>query len=229
MTVTTTKLTGAAGLAAVASGLIFIGVQVNHPDLDATSITSADMAVRDVLKVLMAALGLVGITGMYLHQVKRAGVLGLIGYLLLGSCYLLIMSTAFVALTVLPTIAGSNVAYVNDVLAAATNGRAAGDIGLLQPAILVQAFTYIVGGLLFGIALYRQRVLARWAAALLAASGAISIALSVMPDAFYRLLAFPDGIAMIGLGYSLWRHARTPTTQPTTVPASARHSRADAT
>jgi hypothetical protein len=25
-----------------------------------------------------------------------------------------------------------------------------------------------------------------------------------MPDAFFRLLAFPNGIAMIGLGVSLW-------------------------
>jgi hypothetical protein len=33
-----------------------------------------------------------------------------------------------------------------------------------------------------------------------------------MPDAFYRLLAVPNGIAMIGLGYSLWRTARTATT-----------------
>ena len=30
-----------------------------------------------------------------------------------------------------------------------------------------------------------------------------------MPDAFYRLLAFPNGIAMIALGYSLWKVART--------------------
>jgi hypothetical protein len=29
-----------------------------------------------------------------------------------------------------------------------------------------------------------------------------------MPDAFYRLLAYPNGIAMIGLGYSLWSTAR---------------------
>jgi hypothetical protein len=27
-----------------------------------------------------------------------------------------------------------------------------------------------------------------------------------MPDTFFRLLAFPNGIAMIALGYSLWRH-----------------------
>ena len=29
-----------------------------------------------------------------------------------------------------------------------------------------------------------------------------------MPDAFYRFLAFPNGIAMIALGYSLWQVAR---------------------
>ena len=47
-------------------------------------------------------------------------------------------------------------------------------------------------------------------------SGVVSAVLSVMPDAFYRLLAFPNGIAMVGLGYSLWRTARTSTTtQPT--------------
>ena len=50
--------------------------------------------------------------------------------------------------------------------------------------------------------------LARWAAALLAVGGIVTVALSVMPDAFYRLLALPNGIAMILLGYSLWRHQR---------------------
>jgi hypothetical protein len=44
---------------------------------------------------------------------------------------------------------------------------------------------------------------------LLAVSGVASAALSLMPDAFYRLLAFPNGIAMVALGYSLWRTART--------------------
>jgi hypothetical protein len=31
----------------------------------------------------------------------------------------------------------------------------------------------------------------------------------VLPDAFYRLLAYPNSIAMIGLGYSLWCTTRT--------------------
>jgi peptidoglycan/LPS O-acetylase OafA/YrhL len=82
----------------------------------------------------------------------------------------------------------------------------------------VQGFAYLAGGLLFGIALYRARVLARWAAVLLAVGGVVSAALSVMPDAFYRLLAYPNGIAMIGLGYSLWSTARRDVpTQPAEV------------
>jgi hypothetical protein len=79
-----------------------------------------------------------------------------------------------------------------------------------------------VAGLLFGIALYRAHVRARWAAALLAVGGIVSAVLALMPDAFYRLLAFPNGIAMIGHGYSLWLTTRTSSTmQPTdgTMPA----------
>jgi hypothetical protein len=218
MTVTPTTLTKAAGAAAVAAGLIFIGVQINHPHLDATSITTTEVVLRNSLKVLMAALALAGITGMYLSRIRRNGVLGLIGYLLLSIGYLVIMSTTFAAAYVLPTIADTNPGYVNDVIAETTGGTATGDIGVLQTVLQVQGIAYLAGGLVFGIALYRARVLARWAAALLAVGGVVTIVLTLMPDAFYRLLAFPNGIAMIGLGLSLWSTARGGiTTQPATV------------
>ena len=86
-------------------------------------------------------------------------------------------------------------------------GTVHGDIGPLKTVIQLQGFAYLFGGLMFGIALFRARVLARWAAALLAIGGVASAVLSLMPDAFYRLIAFPNGIAMIGLGYSLWHSA----------------------
>jgi hypothetical protein len=209
MAITTTRLTGAAGICAAVAGAIFIGVQIGHPHVDTTSITTTEVAVRNSLKVVMAALALAGITGMYLSQVRRNGFLGLIGYLLLGTGYLLIMSTTFVSAYVLPSIAGADPSYVKDVIAAATGGTATGDIGALGTAIQFQGFTYLAGGLVFGIALYRAGVLARWAAALLAVGGVVSVVLSVMPDAFYRFLAFPNGIAMIALGYSLWGEQRT--------------------
>jgi hypothetical protein len=208
MTVRTSALTRAAGAAAVAAGAIFIAVQINHPHVDVTSITTTEVVIRNSLKVLMAALALAGITGMYLSQVRRNGVLGLIGYLVLATGYLLIMSSTFIAAYVLPSIAGTDPGYVEDVIALSTGGTVNGDIGALGAVWQIQGLCYLAGGLVFGVALYRARVLARWATALLAVGGVVSAALAVMPDAFYRLLAFPNGIAMIGLGYSLWRVQR---------------------
>jgi hypothetical protein len=94
VTVTPTSLIRAAGAAAVVAGLIFIGVQIGHPHADVTNVTTTEWAIRNSLKVLMAALALAGITGMYLSQVRRNGVLGLVGYLLLAVGYLLIRRRA---------------------------------------------------------------------------------------------------------------------------------------
>jgi hypothetical protein len=225
MTVTPSFLIRAAGAAAAAAGVLFIGVQIGHPELDATSITTTDVYVRDQLKVLMAVLGLVGISGMYLSQVRRNGVLGLVGYVLLAAGYLLIMCGVFVAAYVLPEVAESAPGYVSDLIAVDTGrGSVEGDIGAMQTVIQLRGIAYLAGGLLFGIALYRAHVLARWAAALLAVGGLVSVVLSLMPDAFYRLLAFPNGIAMIGLGISLWRSQRQ--ADQTHGPAEARPERA---
>src|ERR671932_723611 len=87
MTVTTTSLPKAAGVAAAAAGAIFIGVQIGHPQLNLTTITTTDVFVRDFGKVLMCALAVAGLSGMYLSQIRRNGVLGLVGYLVLAANY----------------------------------------------------------------------------------------------------------------------------------------------
>ena len=130
MTITPNLLTRWAGLAAVAAGAIFIGVQINHPQLNAISIQTTEVGVRDTLKVVMAALALVGITGMYLNQVRKHGLLGLIGYVVFAAGYLGIMCVAFTAAYVLPEVASSNPGFVNDAIAVNTGrGTVKGDIG----------------------------------------------------------------------------------------------------
>ena len=221
MSITSSTLTRLAAVAAGTAGLLFIGVQIGHPHADVETITTTEVAVRNTVKLVMAALVLVGITGMYLRQTREAGLLGLIGYLVFGAGYLLIMSTTFVAAYVLPSLATSDPAYVQDVLDVATGRATGGDIGALGTVFQLQGFAYLAGGLLFGIALYRARVLTRWAAALLAVSGLVSAALTYLPDAFYRLLAFPNAVAMIALGWSLWQVARADERPAATRPAPA--------
>jgi len=204
MAITTSTLFRAAAVAAVAAGLIFIGVQINHPHLNAASITSSDVVIRNSLKMLMAALALAGITGVYLLQVTKIGKLGLVGYLVFAAGYLSMLGTEYVAALVLPSIAHTSTAYVNDVIAAATNAPVTGDIGQMRFAILFTGLTYIAGGVLFAIALFRVNVLARWASALLAVGTLSAIGAGIVPQ-YERLFAIPTGLALVGLGYSLWR------------------------
>jgi hypothetical protein len=209
MTVTPNTLFRATGVAAAVAGLIFIGVQIGSPHLDGTTITTTNAVVRDSLKVLMAALALAGISGMYLLQVKKIGVLGLLGYLGFATGYLTMLGIEFVGAFVLPSIAHSSPTYVSNAIAEATNGTVTGSIGLIKVAILVNGITYVVGGLIFGIALFRANVLARWAAVLLACGSVATVATGVMPQ-YERLFAFPTGVALIGLGYSVWHAQRAP-------------------
>jgi len=220
MTITSTTLFRAAGAAAALAGLIFIGVQINHPYLDATSITSTDAMTRDSLKMLMAALALAGITGVYLRQVTKIGVLGLLGYVLFAAGYLSIFGTEFVAALVLPSIADTANAYTNNVIAFANNRPTTGDIGLMHTAILFTGVTYVAGGFIFAIALFRANVLARWAAALLALGTLATIAVGLVPQ-YERLFAIPTGLALVGLGYSLWREQRAQATPPVLNPVSS--------
>jgi hypothetical protein len=67
--------------------------------------------------------------------------------------------------------------------------------------------------------LFRARVLARWAAALLAVGTAGTAAPAVLPESFNRPFAVPVGVALIGLGVSLWRHQQDASAD--TVPASS--------
>lgn len=213
MSITATKLTRAAGLCAIAAGLLFAAVQINHPHLDTNFVTTTEWTVRQGMKVLMAALALIGITGMYLRQTKETGVLGLIGYVLFSAGYLTMLSVETIGMVVLPTIAHSAPGYVNDVLAASTNGSAAGDIGLIQPLIAFMGIAYLGGGLLFAIALFRAQVLVRWTAVLLAVGAVAPIAILVLPQINFRLFALPNAIALVALGFSLWREQRTVTGQ----------------
>lgn len=209
MTITTTTLTRAAGLCAVVAGALFIGVQINHPPVDLAIVTTGEWAIRQSIKVAVAVLALAGITGMYLSQARKMGVLGLAGYVLLGGGFLAMLSLEVVGLVVLPAIAESAPGYVSAVLAVATGGAASADIGLLQALNLAVGIGYLAGGLVFGIALFRAGVLARWAAVLLSVATTATAAIPLLPQVNQRLFAVPTGVALIGLGYSLWREHRT--------------------
>ncbi len=224
MTITTTSLTRAAGISAAVAGLIFIAVQINHPPMDVASVATTEWVVRNSAKVAMGALALVGITGMYLRQVRQTGLLGLIGYLLFGAGYLLMFATEVISAYVLPSLVDLAPGYVNDILVAAAGGTPVGDIGAMKTVLAVTGVGYMVGGLVFGIALFRARILARWASALLAVGTLATVSLAVLPESFNRPMAVPVGVALIGLGVSLWRDQRISGTETAAATTRVEHA-----
>ena len=216
MNITINRITAAAGLSAAVAGAIFIAVQIAHPPADVEHIVTTEMKLREAAKAIMAVLALAGFAGMFLRHRHHFNVLGVAGYLLVSVGYLAIFAVQCIVGFVLPTVAASDPGYVQDVLDAGVGGSPEGDIGLMSELLLVSGLGFAIGGLLFGIALYRAGVLPRWASALFAYGTVSALALSALPESFNRPFAVPTGLALIGLGVALWRepHGETETVEP---------------
>ena len=135
MNLTANRLTAAAGLSAAAAGAIFVGVQIGHPPTDVAHIVTTELLIRQSAKVLFTVLALVGITGMFVRHHRRFGALGLAGFVLLSVGFLAMFAVEVIGAYVLPTVAQTNPAYVQDVLDAAVGASPSGDIGHMQRGV----------------------------------------------------------------------------------------------
>jgi len=207
-TTSSSRFSAIAGLSAATAGAIFIGVQVGHPSATVPHLLTTEMTLRETAKVLMAVLALVGFTGMFARYRDRLGRLGRLGYGLLSTGYLAMLAAECIIGYYLPTVAHSKPVYVQHVLNGAMAHGASSGIGAMNELFMVMGIGYSLGGLLFGIALFRARVLARWACLLLAYGTTSALTLAALPESFSRPFAVPTGLALIGLGISLWRDQR---------------------
>ena len=215
MKITTSKLIRWAGLPAIAAGIIFIAIQPIHPPDVLSSVTTSTWAIVTSLKTAMCLLGLLGITGLYARQAEKAGWLGLAGYLLFSLFFALTLPFAFAEAFILPLLATDAPKFVESILGLASGATGGMNLGALAVLYSLAGFVgYILGGLLFGIATFRARVLPRWAAGLLAFSAVLVLAGALIPHPLDRIMAVPMGLALIWLGYSLWSERREKVSEP---------------
>lgn len=202
--ITTKKLIRWSGLATILAGSIYAGIQPIHPPDFLPSVTTPAWAVIMPIKLLMCLLFMLGLTGIYAKQIEEAGGLGLIGYLMLGLSWALQTAFIFTEAFILPVLATSTPDYVESMLGIVNGIPGTMDIGALPAIYGVVGVTYILGNLLFGIAIFRARVLPRWIGGLLAIAAIITPAAALLPHATQRYAAIPVGIAMIAMGISLF-------------------------
>lgn len=227
MSVTSAKLSRAAAFCAVLSGLLYIAIQFIHPEETLEAVSTDSWVVVALLTVAMAVLGLVGVTGIYLRQTEETGILGLLGYLSLGLFFLLPIAFSFAEALILPLIASDAPGFIENFNGLFNGEGTDGTLGALESISLVAGVLYLAGGVLFGLAVFRARILWSWAALLLVAGAVIAPLTALVPHEVGRFAAVPVGLALIGLGLSLWsdrkeavsRESLGMPTSPTTQPA----------
>jgi len=203
-----------AGLSAMVTGIIFAGIQPIHPPDVLASVTTSAWAIITTLKTVMCLFGLFGIAGLYARHVEKTGWLGLAGYLLLTIFYAVQMCFAFIEPLLLPLLATESPKFVAGFLGVLTGTPSEVSLGAIPVVNGLVAALYLLGTLLFGIAIFRARILSRWAAGLLALSGPLAIIMTIIGHPINRVAAVPMGISLIWLGYALWSERRAPVSEP---------------
>jgi hypothetical protein len=218
------------GLAAVLGGIIFAGIQPIHPPDELASVNTTAWAIIEPLKTVMCLLFLLGIGGIYARQVNKAGWLGLAGFLVLIISWWCQTAFVFAEAFILPPLSNYAPHFVDGLLRNIAAGETS-DVNLgALPTIysLGVGLTYMLGGLLFGIATFRAGVLPRWAGGLLAVTAALTPLAALLPHHIQRLAGIPMGLALACLGYALWSERRAQATEPVANKVSSQLNRSAA-
>jgi hypothetical protein len=218
MTITSSNLIRFAGLALVPAGIVFAGIQPIHPPDVVESVTTQTWAIITSLKFVMSILFVVGITGLYARQAEKLGVFGLVAFLVLATSWTLQTPFVFTEAFVLPPLAATAPEFVDGALGISYGHTGGVDLGVLPALYSVVGITYMLGGLLFGIATFRGGILPRVPAALLAIAATLTPLAALLPHAEQRYAAIPVALALAWLGYTLWSERRASVSQ--TVPAT---------
>ena len=216
-----------AGVAAMASGILFIAIQAIHPSDVLSSVDTSRWLIVHILGVAMCLFGLLGVAGIYTRQVNAAGWTGLAGYLLLTLFYTLSLGFQFIEAFVSPALATTSPEFVEGILGIASGDGSEMDLGALPTVYTITGGMYLLGGVLFGIATFRAGILPRPAGALLAIATILPVAGAAVPHPYDRIFAVPMGLALAWLGYVLWAERREAAT-PAPASDSARLSPAGA-
>jgi hypothetical protein len=209
----TSDLLGIAGLSALLAGTCYVLVGVFHPPNISSSVTSTRWEIVHILACAMCFFGLLGMAGLYARQAKKIGRLGLAGFAIFSLWLVLIMGFSFVEAAILPRIATSDPRFVDGWFRMLTGSASTVNLGALSTLWTLTAPIYMVGGLLFGVATFRARILPRWAGALLAAGTVLAPVAGLLPNASQPKMAVPVGLALAWLGYALWSERRAETSE----------------
>lgn len=216
-TTTSYRLSGIALLTGAVLSAVGYILSVFASGTDLQTLISPLSMTYSVVTILGSIFLLVGLPGMYLRQAKRAGVVGLLGFLFLSYVTLFQgIMVPFTSITFIPFLADHQIAP---------------EIMANPPATWIPFFAVsmvgqVLGILLLAIASLRARVFPRWIGWTMVATLVLSAASMIpfFPEALSSLPAVVGMVAMAGFGLNLFTPQQDTSNQtaPVSSPVEAR-------
>ena len=186
-----------AGISALLAGLLFTLIQFIHPDESLKALTTTRWEIAHVLNVIFPVLALLGITGIYLKQMKESGKVGFAGYLMLVGAFSLMLCFGFYEAFVAPVLAKEAPAVALSVMSILDNEPGPGLIGEVYQ---LNGILYLLGGLIFAIATIRAKVFPLYASGLMGLGVLVTLSAAAFPFmARPSAVVFSVGLALLGV------------------------------
>ncbi len=215
VTVGPKELVRISGVLWALGGFTYIFIQLIHP-LDALASVvnqTGRWILVAVLTSLMSLFNAVGLTGSYAMQSRKAGLLGLIAYAMFAGFWLISMIFSFDEAFIWPLLAISQPDFVEGMTGLFNGGASGFDLGIFPGLASVAGLSYILGGVLFGIASLRAGVVSRASSVGLLIASVATMGTALVHHPYDRIFAVPMGLALIGLGIDSIRWARDSATE----------------
>ena len=188
------------GLDAVSEPFAFFGLQDENGPLSIAAASNFWFAVH-LLGVITLLLGLVGVVGLYARQAEKAGILGLIAFLMTFIGSALYCAWIWMETFVFPILAHAAPRLLDHP-----------DMDLYQTlnaSQTIHLLLYLGGLLLFCVASLRASILPRWSAMLVLLGAVLSLVwafVGVIPNIGQLFIS----LGLAWMGYAVWSHKRTP-------------------
>lgn len=190
-------------VSSVIAGLSFLILGIFHQPNVLASVTTTTWIVTHIFACIMAFSGLFAIVGLYMKQIKEVGWLGFFGFAFLSLWFALVMCFSFLEAFIFPMLATQAPLFVSGVLNMFHSLPGEVDLGFLPLLWSVSGILFILGGLFFGIATFRAKVLPKYAGLLLALGTGLAPLAALLPFEYQTKIMVIAGTAFIWFGYAL--------------------------
>jgi hypothetical protein len=201
-----TTLIRMAALLLMIGGSLYMIIQLIHPADTISSVNTSRWFLVACLTSLMSLFFFIGITGSYLLQAERIGIIGFVSYLTFALFWLISMIFSFNEAFMLPLLATDAPGFVEGILGLFSASESQANLGVFPALAAIAGLMYVFGGLIYGVMSYRSGVLKKYASLLLSVAAIATLATSIVPHPFDRLFAYPMGLALLLVGFHMWRN-----------------------